>query len=255
LRIPPTLSEGESTSGKKQVSNSVLPAKWDLIPSPEEDLSEVMEMIAASYEHGLIDQNEKDDLFKKLSDLQREELHDPSVLSAIKRTLTIILENGSMVTIIDNAKSSNVIHKQNHNSENTVLSNCEKESSLDLLSLTDDVSTSRPDSDRSDSAQIEGKGVVNQKESEAQASQSNKQNDDILTLGIAALGIVASGIAVTMRSDSKKSDSIQYSVVDEDNTNASKTNEEERKREPLSTVEIVEMSDHNTEDDWVALVH
>jgi hypothetical protein len=256
LWTTPTLSEGETTSGKHQVSSSVLPAKCDLIrmsPTPEEDLSEVVEMIATSYEHGLIDQNEKDDLFKKLSELQREELYDPSVLFAMKRTLTIILENGSMVTTIDNAESSSVIHKQNHSSENPILRKCENDSSLDL-SLTDDVSTSRPDSDRSDLSEIEGKGAVNQRGKESQASQSKKQNDDILTLGIAALGIVASGIAVTMISDAKKSDSKQYSIVTEDNTNASKTNKEEIKREALSDVEIVEMTDHNT-DDWVALVH
>ena len=56
-----------------------------------------------------------------------------------------------------------------------------------------------------------------------------------------------------MRSDAKKSDSIQYSVVTEENTTASKTNEEGRKREALSTVEIVEMTDHDAEDEWVAL--
>ena len=238
-----TYSEGVSNPGKPEGATPMPLVQFDSVSklsAPDEDLSEVMEMIATSYEQELIDQNEKDDLFKKLSELQVEELRDPSVLSAMKRTLTIILENGSMIPIIDHSGSSNVIDQQS------------RSSSLDPI-LTDDSALSVQDIDISSSNEIKRASVVDDQKKEFQVSQSTKQNNDIITLGVAALGVVASGVALTVKSGSKTSDHRQYYVATEDEISEIITSEHESNRERLSTVEIVELADHNTEGEWVAL--
>lgn len=218
-------SEREIISGNPEALNSEIPAQRDFIPksaTPDEDLSQIMDMIAASYEQGLIDQNEKDDFFKKLSELQAEELHDPSVLNAMKRTLTIILENGSMVSIIDDEASSSAVHKQSDGNEGNICSKSENDLSLDQ--------------------QIE----------KSQVPQSIEKND-IISLGVAALGIAATGISMAIMNDSRKKDRSQNSFVTGENTNASIRNEEERHREAPPAVENAELAHHDEEDDWVAL--
>jgi hypothetical protein len=244
-----TQPEEETNSGKPKVLNFELPAQCDVIPNsptPGEKLSEVMEMIAKSYELGLIDQSEKDDFFKKLCDLQIEELHDPSLLSAMKRTLTIILENGSMVAAIEDAESSKADHQKSQSDKISMSKECEVDSSLNS-SLIHDISANR-------SILSENDREVDVKErKESQASQSTKENSDLVALGVAAFGIVASGIALTMRHDDKKSDRKQHSIVAEENTNGTGTMNEERKQVAPSATVIDDLADQNTEDDWVAL--
>ena len=75
-----------------------------------------------------------------------------------------------------------------------------------------------------------------------------EQNNDIITLGVAALGVVASGLALSMKSDSQQSNNKQHYIAIENNTENFEIN---RERSP--SVEIVELTDHNIEDEWVSL--
>jgi len=239
--LPPTatVSETESTSSKPENANFALSGENISVsnsPAAEEDLAQVMDMIAASYEQGLIDESEKDDFFNKLSVLQKEELHGSPVLSGMKRTLTIILENGLMIPIDnDDLASSNVSHRQS------------QDSSLEAR-LSVEIATNVSDIVYSESSQADLKGTRDEQESEAQSTQPMEQNNDIITLGVAALGVVASGLALSMKSDSQQSDSKQHYIAIENNTASF---EIERKKSP--SVEIVELTDHNTEDEWVSL--
>ena len=65
-----------------------------------------MEMVASAYEQQLIEESEKADFYEKLSKLSETELYDPAVLSGMKRTLSIILENGSMASPMDSIENA-----------------------------------------------------------------------------------------------------------------------------------------------------
>ena len=254
---------GEETVSKKPpVINKVISVQCDLIPkshTPEEELSQVMEMVATSYEQGLIEEKEKDDFFQKLSELRREELFDPSVISAMKRTLNIVLENGLKSSSIDDTIFSISVHKPSHDNVSDIK---KSENHYITPNATDHISSRPRDTEtanlnsqycgRLSFPQIEEKEPVGPHEKESQKEQSNIQKDNLFTVGVAALGIVASGIVVTMGGNAQ-SPGYKHGSIDT-TENANRTNEEDSKRNPSSTVEIVELTDHNTEDEWVAIV-
>ena len=186
-----TKSEQENISEKPKEASPISSVKDDS-PVPVEDLSRIMEMIAESYEKGLIDEDEKDDFFKKLSELQAEELRDQSVLSAMKRTLTIILENGSIVPMIDDGGLPKMVD--------------EKSKDLSLNPSSNDIAATVPDIDSYAFSDVEINGISDRPKKESEVSESDEQNHDFVALGVAALGVVASGVVLAMtKSDSKTS--------------------------------------------------
>ena len=266
---------GSSEGSEMQTSNNVyknppivneaISVQCDFIPkspTPEEELSEVMEMVATLYEQGLVKEKEKNDFFQKLSELQREELFDPTVLSGMKRKLRIVPENGLRISSVDDYISSIVVHKPSHD----IFTDVRKSENHSITpNTTDHISSTRrlrgtetgnlgsPHSGSFNFSQIEEKDPVTSQENTTQKEQSNVQNDNLITIGIAALGIVASGIVVTMGGNDQTPDDDKHSSIDTVE-NANRKNEEDSKRNTSSTVEIVELTDHNAEDDWVAIV-
>jgi len=233
------ISELESMSDKTEDKNVEISKNCDSTsksPAPEEDLAQVMEMIAESYEQGLIDQTEKDDFFKKLSALQKEELHDASVLFAMKRTLTIILENGSMIPIEDDLGSSSDSQRQF------------QDTSVDPK-LFEEIATNESDTSWAYASQTEEVGASEKQRRETRGSQTTDENNDIVTLGVAALGLVASGLALAMNGDSEKPENQQEVIPTEKSAE-----NQQIKRERTPSVEIVELTDENTEDEWVSLI-
>lgn len=229
--------EGASMDEKPIELSPLSPANSDLVSEsslPREDLSEVMEMIAKAYEQGLIDQCEKDEFFRKLSGFQVEELHDPSMLSAIKRTLNIILDNGSMVSIIEDPGLSTVTDESSE-----VLS-------VDRVS-NDDIAVSLPDSDSSNILEKEAEAAVYNEEKEHDASQSNEEGNDFIALGLTALGVIASGVALTMSNGSKPSDHTGDIIIE------NLTSQDDIDGAKSSTNDVVESADHSIENEWVSL--
>ncbi len=239
------IGEGATNDENLEDTSPMLPANSNSLSNasvPDEDLSELMEMIATAYEQGLIDQHEKDDFFKKLSGFQVEELRDPSMLSAMKRTLNIVLDNGSMVSIISDSDpgSSNAVDEQS------------EALSVDR-GINDDIAATTPDNDSCILPESEREFVDDKTEKKPDVSQSDEQGNDFIALGVAALGVIASGVALSMRNDSKPSDHKQHNFATEDNTDQNVTNQDENNTERSSTIDIVELTDQGTENEWVSL--
>ena len=55
------------------------------------------------------------------------------------------------------------------------------------------------------------------------------------------------------RNDSKPSDHKQHNFATEDNTDQNVTNQDENNTERSSTIDIVELTDQGTENEWVSL--
>jgi len=219
-------------------------------PTAQEELSQVMEMVALSYENGLIEETEKDDFFQKLVEFREEELFDPSILSAMKRTLCIVLENGVTIPTRDCTFSGvDSMHLDVHNNRK-----CENRSDS-AVSRPKEMETENsefPHTDRIDSSQTEEIYPLNARDGVSQTEQSSKYHDNLITVGVAAaLGAVVSGVVLTMGINAQKSDDEQNSFDTAENVNT--TNGGVKERNQSSTVEIVELTDDSTEENWVAI--
>lgn len=204
-------------------------------PDIAEELSYVMEMVALSYEQGLIDEKEKDDFFQKLAELQKEDRFDMLVVSGMKRTLEVVLENGTMASFTSCVGST-------------------RDESV-LPSLNGKVTTNSvlPCSNSLNPSQKEENKSVACKETPPKVEElTEKYSNNFLTLGVAALGVFASGVIVTMGiNNAKMSDDEQHSTDPVES--AGERNEEGRRRRPSSRIEIVNINDDKTEGDWVAI--
>jgi len=250
-----TPSEVLNESGTSEISKSVSKGKSGLIPNApafENNLSTVVEMIAKSYEEGLIEEEEKNCFFQKLSELQKEELHDPAVLSAMKRTLTILLQNGEKASTIDNTIILNAVHEDCTDDKNTIESKNENEEWL-ALGTMDGSRNSTSDSDKLNLSHSEKPSSSDSQEMHSKASRSNEQNDNSLALSLAALGVVATGVAVMMGGNAQRNDSEDHFFGTQDSTDTNKTYAEDVRKKSSSTMTIVELDDDNSDDDWVPL--
>eukprot|EP00536_Pseudo-nitzschia_multiseries_P012786 jgi/Psemu1/33158/gm1.33158_g len=320
----PTSTRVEATT--KNLEN-LKSTQNDLVPkplTPEEELSQVMEMIATAYENNLIDDNEKNDFFQRLVELRKEELYDPSTLFAMKRTLRIVIENGIETpsvelsvspTHIDDShvddqtaeeseKEIDYVVSRPSNTERTksemlrcVVSELEGSTTVnshdtssqteqsstdnndvlmseiprcktsqsegndtfkpqDISSQTEQSSTNNDDASkfeipRCNIAQTEGNASAKSQDSSSQAEQSSKNNDNLIALGVAALGMVVGGVVLTMGINENNNDERQRPFEADENMN--ETNGKSEDRMPSSTVEIVEIVDDDTEENWVAI--
>jgi hypothetical protein len=239
-----------SNTCTRSVVNDTISIQCDLTPkptTPEEELSEVMDMVATLYERGLIEETEKGDFFQKLSKLEKEELFDKSVLAAMKRSLRIVLENGSSISSVDDTNSEGIVRKSSH------------------ISLDDASSGSRkcvegvPETANIDSSNISSFDLPLREEKNPTAphgedymnSQSNANNDNFIAFGVAAFGVVAGGVLLAMGGSAENGDDANGSSNNGDN--ADRTYEEDNERNSLPTLEIVELTDNDKEDDWVAI--
>ena len=250
--------ECSGEDNKKQTSdtctrpavNDMISVQRELTPkptTPEEELSEVIDMVATLYEQGLIEDIEKDDFFQKLSKLEKEELFDQSVLDATKRTLRIVLENGSSISSVDDTNYEGVIRKSSH------------------ISLDDASSGSReyvegvPETANIDSSNIcsfdlplgEEKNNTVQRGEDSMKSQSDANNNNFIAFGVAALGVVAGGVLLTMGGGAENTEEDVHGSSNNDDS-ADRTYKEDSEN-TLPTLEIVELTDNDEEDDWVAI--
>ena len=203
-------------SCEKRQSSNAQPIINHIVPVPIEELSEIMDMIATSYEQGLIDETEKDEFFQKLSELAKEELFDRKILNAMRRTLTIVLDHGSKAE--DDRIRESVVQK----SSNTNLDQLGKDSSMSNglnLIVKEEIYDSKP---------VE------------EECGSNSHNDACITFGIAAFSIVAGGVLMKMGDGGPRTRSNNNNDADNSNTK--------------STIEIIELPENDNEKDgWIDL--
>jgi hypothetical protein len=236
----------------------------DLIPplsSPRDDLSEVMEMVSRAYEQALIDVEEKNDFYERLSRLQVSELLDESVVSGMKRTLMIILENGCMVSVQADAVDDDTLASLTVNE--SVTGGCrDSEQSNHVacdianhdqsgLATTDDSEHERctRDSTIEHNPNIiafdaRSETVNASQESHRDETSSDDRNGAFVKLGVAALGVVAGGLLLSMRGRNGNDDNA--------NSTDGTPTEDGQERNELATIEIEELPD-DREDDWVSV--
>lgn len=228
------------------------------LSSSQDDLSEVMEMVSKAYEHGLIDTEEKNDFYEKLSMLQQSELLDVSVVSGIKRTLLIILENGCTLPVHDDTFASAGVDdavavsssesEQNIHIEDDFPNNTQGEPGLTNDTENERYHRQSPVGDDPDFIPLDTTSEnINcaSQESRTEESSSDDHNGAFVKLGVAALGVVAGGLLLSMRGRNENNDN--------GNSANQTTTEEGYERNESSTVEIEELPDDDREDDWVSV--
>jgi len=239
-------SASATIEASSETSNDLNSTQNDLLSkstTPEEELSQVMEMVATLYESGLIDEDEKNDFFQKLVELRKEELFDPSTLLAMKRTLRIILENGIKTSTLEKLASSDSGESHTNNKSDEKCAN-----------QTDDVVSRARTIETTKSELLSSSSVPLSQTEENVGGDSKEQsnhNDNLIALGVAALGIVASGVVLTMGINAKQSEERQGSCSSDENFNNTNGKSEERKSS--STVEIVELVDDDGEENWIPI--
>ncbi|KAL3923385.1 MAG: hypothetical protein SGILL_001686 [Bacillariaceae sp.] len=215
------------------------------LKDPHGDLCTVMDMIAEAYELHLIDEAEKSDFYKKLSNLRRDELFDPAVLSSMKRTLNIILENGCSVPLVDSEPVEDVVFEvlgsiAANSSEESLHHKCSPglagssaERSLDNCQNANEEDTT--------SSPVRTEERLRE-ESGGQESESRSGNNDaLLRLGAAAIGMVAGGVLLSMAGGGENERERESSHRTEGHDDGT--------RNQSSSVVIEELSDDD--DEWV----
>mmetsp|Transcript_30414 Transcript_30414/g.71784 ORF Transcript_30414/g.71784 Transcript_30414/m.71784 type:complete len:331 (-) Transcript_30414:28-1020(-) len=239
-------SASATIEASSETLNDLNLAQNDLLSkstTPEEELSQVMEMVATLYESGLIDEDEKNDFFQKLVELRTEELFDPSTLLAMKRTLRIILENGMKTSTLEKLASSDSGESHTNNKSDEKCAN----QTDDVVSRARTIETTKSELPSSSSVPLS----QTEENVGGDSKEQSNHNDNLIALGVAALGIVASGVVLTMGINAKQSEERQGSCSSDENFNNTNGKSEERKSS--STVEIVELVDDDGEENWIPI--
>ncbi|KAG7363347.1 hypothetical protein IV203_026707 [Nitzschia inconspicua] len=216
-------------------------------PSPSDELSEVMEMVAIAYERSLIEDEEKADFYEKLSKLRKDELSDPSIVASMKRTLQIILDNGFETTLVETSSIEDVGSEPLASKPDAdTTQQDEQEGSLYASSPMNDDSPQREDSEIPASASI---GDSRERDSRAPAPDSSESNnnDALLKLGAVALGVIAGGVLLSMAGNGDEN----HRDTEIDQSYGEAENEGQTDRNHSSTVVIEELSEDD--DEWVSV--
>jgi len=256
--------ELESTSSLPSTPHAQKQKDEELIlnsSSPQDELSSVMEMVATAYEQNLIEESEKADFLLKLSKLHEDELFDPLVLSSMKRTLNIILENGSMTSPADDDTNVHparpVLETTGNEKVDTesaeTYDNAIKEDADMGTNPTREVLDSTPSLDRLRIDEVEldpPSQQVKASPSEAEVHESQTGDDNaLLKFGVAALGVVAGGIFLSMAGGDRGTP--ENGQQEETRSSVSEDNRDEQVGNQSSTVVIEELNDDDN--DWVSV--
>ncbi|KAL3922442.1 MAG: hypothetical protein SGILL_002204, partial [Bacillariaceae sp.] len=235
------------TDIKSEAINAAAP-----LQDPQEELSIVMEMVAQAYEQDLIDDAEKSDFILKMSMLRREELSDLNILSSMKRTLKIILENGCATTLMATETEEDVCFEvldssvtddgqepkeQSENDENV-----KNNEDLDNLQLTCEDETNHPSPPEAEFVQQ----VVTAEKTNGQ----DNTNDALFRLGAAAVGVVAGGLLLSLTQRNENvGDRGDGNDRQHNTTPAGEGSGDDRYQS--SSVQIQELSEDDDDDNWV----
>jgi hypothetical protein len=220
------------------------------ILSPRDELSAVMDMVAAAYEQNLIEEDEKAQFYEKLSKFNENELLDPSVLYGMKRTLKIIIENGGT----NSCCGDDVV-----DTGDTVVFekiDCSNIASVSGSSEATSGAMPKPDSSTGHdltSLLFEEADAVTAKTEDAETQETQSEdnhNDALFKFGVAALGVVAGGILLSMRGEGDNTASRNESSGNE---GCRSIEDDNQIANGASTVVIDEIVDDDRDEEWVSV--
>ena len=212
----------------------------------QEELSDVMDMVATAYEQGLLEDSEKKDFLETLSRCSDK---DRSVLKGMKRSLQVVLENGTMAPITTELSTDDLpLEAVSDNFEehrpNQDVSVVETEIKIEA-EIEDDVQTPTHVGIVSSQAVQEPEHNVNNNANDTTNEDNPSGNDAWIKMGVATMGVVAGGVFLSLQGRSNDNRNRNQSR----NRSSSDENDDERV-DQLSTLQIEEIPD---DDEWTAV--